>query len=94
MAVCFDQQLPCGHEFCKSCVAQLKEKGLAQTCPLCRKPLPPGPESLFDLGSRNVIKINKMVKQGKASSESLTAEQQREMDEALPLLRESEIKDT
>ena len=41
-----------------------------------------------------MIKIHKMVKQGKASSESLTAEQQREMDEALPLLRESEIKDT
>ena len=36
------QQLPCGHEFCKSCVAQLKQKGLAKTCPLCRKPLPPG----------------------------------------------------
>ena len=89
MAVFSHQQLPCGHEFCKSCVAQLKQKGLAQTCPLCRKPLPPGPESLFDLGSRVVLKIEKMVEQGKASWESLTAEQQREMDEALPLLRES-----
>ena len=44
--VCHTMQLPCGHEYCKSCMAQLREKRVAQTCPLCRKPLPPGPDKL------------------------------------------------
>ena len=43
-------QLPCGHEYCKSCVEELRQKGVDKSCPLCRKPLPPGPDKLFDLG--------------------------------------------
>ena len=54
-------QLPCGHEYCKSCMAQLREKRVAQTCPLCRKSLPPGPDKLYDLGWRIYAKITAVV---------------------------------
>merc|ERR1712185_747273 len=52
---------PCGHEFCKSCLAELKEKGVVQTCPVCRDPLPPGPDKLFDMGSRLMEKVRVKV---------------------------------
>ena len=57
-------QLPCGHKYCASCMAQLREKGVAQTCPLCREPLPPGPDKLYDLGSRIYDKIMAAVDPG------------------------------
>ena len=44
--------LPCGHAFCTACVAELRLKGVSETCPLCRSPLPPGPEKLWELGFR------------------------------------------
>ena len=50
-------QLPCGHEYCKSCVKELRQKGVDKSCPLCRKPLPPGPEKLYDLGNGMFMKI-------------------------------------
>jgi hypothetical protein len=31
-------------------VAELRLKGVSETCPLCRAPLPPGPEKLLELG--------------------------------------------
>ena len=54
-------QLPCGHEYCKSCMVQLREQRVAQACPLCRKPLPPGPDKLIDLGWRIYVKIQAEV---------------------------------
>ena len=45
-------RLPCGHKYCKTCVEELAAKGVSKKCPLCRKPLPPNPEKLFDLGER------------------------------------------
>ena len=85
-------QLPCGHEYCKSCVAQLREKGVAQTCPLCRKPLPPGPDKIYDLGFRMYKKIDAVVNPGQDASWeniSLSPVQQRQMDQASALLREA-----
>lgn len=32
--------LPCGHKYCKVCLDLLRDKGVQQTCPLCREPLP------------------------------------------------------
>ncbi len=63
-------QLPCGHEFCKSCLAQLKEKGVAQTCPLCRNPLPPSPDKLYDLGYRKYKKIEGMIDRSRPKAEA------------------------
>ena len=54
-------QLPCGHEYCKSCMVQLREQRVAQACPLCCKPLPPGPDKLIDLGWRIYVKIQAEV---------------------------------
>ena len=84
-------QLPCGHEYCKSCMAQLREKGVAQTCPLCRKPLPPGPDKLYDLGYRIYAKIMAVVDPNyDASWEniSLSPAQQEGMDQSRALLLE------
>nr|XP_038043925.1 RING finger protein 39-like isoform X2 [Anas platyrhynchos] len=49
-AVCLDffrrpvMLLPCGHNFCRSCVARCAQKSQdgAGSCPLCRLPFPPG----------------------------------------------------
>jgi len=46
--------LGCGHSYCKQCLQLLRNKGVQQSCPLCRVPLPPGPEQLFDIASRFV----------------------------------------
>jgi Flp pilus assembly protein TadD len=46
-AICLDalqqpQTLPCGHRFCRGCVAGMREHGAldTQVCPLCRGPMP------------------------------------------------------
>ena len=86
------RQLPCGHEYCKSCVAQLREKGAAQTCPVCRKPLPPGPDKLFDLGYRMYARIFAEIDLDRNASWgdlSLSPDQQRQMDQSRALLREA-----
>ena len=43
-----DFQLPCGHWYHRECVKQLRTHGGNESCPLCREPLPPGPEEAFD----------------------------------------------
>ena len=40
--------LPCRHELHKDCVEELRRQGVQQACPLCRTPLSPGPEQLFE----------------------------------------------
>ena len=88
-------QLPCGHEYCKSCVEELRQKGVDKSCPLCRRPLPPGPEKLFDLGYGMYSKIKGEVDRGRPQSEildpwpALSTKQQREMDEAVAMMREA-----
>ena len=54
-------RLPCGHAFCTPCVVELRAKGVSDACPLCRAPLPPGPEKLFELGFRVWTKIRRAV---------------------------------
>ena len=44
--------LPCAHAFHAVCVNQLRDFGLHNGCPLCRAPLPPGPEKLADEATR------------------------------------------
>ena len=88
-------QLPCGHEYCKSCVEELRQKGVDRSCPLCRKPLPPGPDKLFDLGHGMYMKIKGAIDRSRPGVDvrtpwpALSGEQQREMDEARAMLREA-----
>ena len=89
------RQLPCGHEYCKSCVEELRQKGVDKSCPLCRKPLPPGPDQLFDLGYGMYSKIKGAIDRSRPRADidkpwpALTAEQRSEMDHAVAMLREA-----
>ena len=80
--------LPCGHSFCTGCVVELREKGVSDTCPLCRAPLPPGPEKLFELGYRVWWKLARAVGSN-GEWPLLSASQQEEMDGAIVMLQEA-----
>ena len=82
-------QLPCGHAYCRSCLAELRAKGVRQECPLCRAELPPGPDGLYDLGFRACMRVAGMADRGEVSWASLPAAEQEEMDEAVAMLTEA-----
>ena len=88
-------QLPCGHEYCKACIEDLRQKGVDKSCPLCRKPLPPGPEKLFDLGYGMYAKIKGAIDRSRPGVDEttpwppLSTEQQGEFDQAVVMLREA-----
>ena len=75
--------LPCTHVYHASCVAELRKFGVKQACPLCRAPLPPGPEKVFDEATRRYIVISQLVEPGYASWSNLPASSQRELDAVL-----------
>ena len=81
--------LPCGHSFCTGCVVELRKKGVSQACPLCRSPLPPGPEKLYELGERVRLKLRRAVVRPDISWAPLSASQQEEMDGAIVMLKEA-----
>ena len=81
-------RLPCGHSFCTGCVGELRSKGVSETCPLCRAPLPPGPEKLYELAERVRAKISVAVGTNGAWP-PLSASQQKEMDGAIVMFQEA-----
>ena len=84
--------LPCGHSFCTACVVELRSKGVSETCPLCRSPLPPGPEKLYELGYRVWVKLNRTAAEsGRHDGKwrALSASQQSEMDGAIVMVQEA-----
>jgi len=81
--------LPCGHSFCAACVLQLREQGVSETCPLCRAPLPPGMEKLFELAMRVVARLDKAVGRSDQSWAPLSPTQQAEWDDSILLLQEA-----
>ena len=90
--ICFDSlrdptTLPCGHSFCTGCVVELREKGVSDTCPLCRAPLPPGPEKLYELGWRVWLKFWRA--HGALAWPPLSASQQKEMNGAIVMYQEA-----
>ena len=83
-------RLPCGHSFCGGCVEELRSKGVSETCPLCRAPLPPGPEKLYELGSRVWLKLMALLDPNRRGPwPPLSASQQKEMDGAIVMLQEA-----
>ena len=81
-------RLPCGHSFCTGCVGELRSKGVSETCPLCRAPLPPGPEKLFELAHLAWWKLRCAVG-SKCEWPPLSASQQEEMDGAIVMFQEA-----
>ena len=61
---------------------------MSQACPLCRSPLPPGPEKLYELAWRVFVKIRQAVGSGREWP-SLSASQQREMNGAIVMFQEA-----
>ena len=72
--------LPCTHVFHGACVAGLRKFGVQQVCPLCRIPLPPGPEKVFEEATRRYYIVSQLVERGYASWSALPASAQLEMD--------------
>ena len=74
---------------------ELRQKGVDKSCPLCRKPLPPGPEKLFDLGFGILMEIKGAIDRSRPGVDettpwpALSTEQQGEMDQAVTMLREA-----
>ena len=82
--------LPCGHTFCAGCVSELREKGVSQACPLCRAPLPPGPEQLFELAHRVGTKLLRAIGVPNPTNwPPLSASQQKEWDGAIVMYQEA-----
>ena len=84
--------LPCGHSFCAGCVVELRAKGVSETCPLCRAPLPPGPEKLFELAERVWHRLRRAVEgddEHDGTWTPLSASQQEEMDGAIVMYQEA-----
>ena len=81
-------RLPCGHSFCTGCVGELRSKGVSETCPLCRAPLPPGPEKLYELAVQVRTKLTRAVGTNTAWP-PLSGSQQEEMDGAIVMFQEA-----
>ena len=80
--------LPCGHSFCTGCVVELRKKGVSQACPLCRAPLPPGPEKLHELALRGKVTLQRALGTNRTYP-PLSASQQEEMDGAIVMFQEA-----
>ena len=80
--------LPCGHSFCAGCVSELRAKGVSETCPLCRRPLPQSAQKLYELASRVWLKLARAVAMT-GEWPPLSASQQKEMDGAIVMLQEA-----
>ena len=75
--------LPCAHVFHAACVAELRKFKLKQVCPLCRTPLPPGPDKLYEQATLRYLVVKRRVERGKASWGALTKDEQRELHAAV-----------
>ena len=69
-------------------MAELRKKGVSDVCPLCRAPLPPGREKLYELAERVRVKINRAVRSNREWP-LLSASQQKEMDGAIVMFQEA-----
>jgi len=65
--------LPCKHVFHGACVVELKKFGVSQACPLCRTPLTPGPDMIFDEATRRFMVVHQLVERGYATWSTLPA---------------------
>ena len=95
-AICLDTmrnpiRLPsCGHWYCKECVERLRQVASAKdVCPVCREPLPPGPEKLFDEAVTKYMRVQRKVERLGRSWSNMPRALQREMDEVRELYEQA-----
>jgi len=93
-AICLDalqqpQTMPCGHRFCRGCVASMRRHGaaVAQVCPLCRGAMP-DTERLW-LEAHCLIAQHERWKKGKPPGVPLPAAVQERLGKAVALCREA-----
>ena len=83
------QELPCKHSFHRACVQRLRERGMQQTCPMCRANLPDRPEKMIQDGLNIIIMIP--MYEGSWGSQSL--QQQQDIEEEVAAVKaESEAR--
>ena len=71
--------LPCKHKFHRECMSNVRNFGTSEVCPLCRAPLPPGPEKLFDEALLVYTTIERRVNQRGGSWSALSESDQSAM---------------
>ena len=64
---------------------------MSEVCPLCRAPLPPGPEKLYELGLRVWMKLSRIHREGPETKTwpPLSAAHQEEMDGVIVMMQEA-----
>jgi TPR repeat protein len=73
--------------FHAACVAELRKFKLKQACPLCRTPLPPGPDKLFEEATLRYLLVKRRVKRGNAPWGALTKDEQQKINAVVRGLR-------
>jgi len=65
--ICFEKlyamisTLPCDHIFHADCISSLRKYGVNECCPLCRGPLPPGPEDTFKKALSRFLALERRI---------------------------------
>ena len=79
-AICLDElcqplALPCGHRFCRGCVASMRRHGVgvAQLCPLCRGPMPDADRLLCEASALLVTCTRYRISRDQAEREGMGA---------------------
>ena len=93
-AICLDtlqhpQTMPCGHRFCRGCVASMRQHGasVAQVCPLCRGAMPDAER--LHVEAVRLLTQHERWKKGKPAGAPLPAALQGLMGKAAALCREA-----
>ena len=58
------ETLSCSHTYHTACLKQLQAFGVQQTCRMCRKELPQGPDLLFESAIHRYLVLNRRHGQG------------------------------
>jgi Flp pilus assembly protein TadD len=93
-AICIDalqqpQTMPCGHRFCRGCVASMRRHGaaVAQVCPLCRGAMPDADRLLSE--AHRLLTQHERSKKGQPAGTPLPAAVQTLLSKAAALCREA-----
>lgn len=92
--ICLEQKehprlLPCSHSFCTQCIDLLRKHRYDDVCPLCRRPLPPSTETLYNEAVDKHIRVRILVKRGVTTWANLRPDLQQEMDQVVTMLQEA-----